>query len=67
MIRDLKLLGGGHYVGDFRIDEGIRIREEYISPTLTRQEYRGVGSDNCITGMVLLVEIREKCQTNKGT
>ena len=60
MIRDLRLLGGGHYVMDYRIDEGVRVREEYIAPTLTRQEYRGLGGDNCITGMVLLVEIRER-------
>ena len=36
MIRDLNLIKnkGGLYVADYRYDEGIRIRDEFISPTL---------------------------------
>ena len=36
MIRTLKGLRGGQYIADFRYDEGIRIREEFVSPTLKR-------------------------------
>lgn len=35
MIRELEELAPGLYVADFRNDEGIRIREEFICPTLT--------------------------------
>lgn len=35
MIRKLKDLSVGQYIADYRYDEGIRIREEFICPTLT--------------------------------
>lgn len=38
MIRTLKGLRGGQYIGDFRYDEGIRIREEFVSPTLVSSQ-----------------------------
>lgn len=35
MIKDITKLNRGGYVADYRFDEGIRIREEFISPCLT--------------------------------
>lgn len=55
MIRDLtKLHRGGCYVGDFRYDEGIRIREDFISPCLTTHN-----SLTSLSGMVLYVEVAD--------
>lgn len=59
MIRDLKLLRGGVYVMDFRFDEGVRVRDEFISPTLTRNISRYSETDNCISGVVFLVEVKD--------
>ena len=56
MIRDLKKLHrGGCYVGDFRYDEGVRIREDFISPCLTARN----GCNKGISGMVLYVEVAD--------
>lgn len=38
MIRTFKKLRGGQYIADFRYDEGIRIREEFVSPTLVSSQ-----------------------------
>ncbi len=57
MIKDLrKLKRGGYYVGDFRYDEGVRIREDYISPCLCASN----GNDKGLSGMVLLIEVRNE-------
>ena len=57
MIRDLRKLNrGGCYVGDFRYDEGVRIREDFIAPCLTLSS----GKEKSLSGMVLLIEVRDE-------
>lgn len=58
MIRNIDeiIRRGGCYVGDFRYDEGIRIREDFISPTLCARH----GNNSSISGMVLLIEVKDE-------
>lgn len=57
MIRDLKELNrGGYYFADFRYDEGIRIREEKVCPTLLAMSDRGIGGES-LSGYPLLIEV----------
>ena len=51
MIRTLKGLPKGKYIADFRVDEGIRIREEFIAPTI----HQGLGGGGGITRMILVI------------
>lgn len=54
MIRDLRKLNrGGHYIADYRADEGIRVREDAISPTLTSHTGGGISHE------ILLIEVTE--------
>ena len=53
MIRDIKLLRGGQHIGDFRYDEGIRIREDRNAPCLTSS------MKDALSNCILLVEVRE--------
>lgn len=64
MIYDIRKLNEGGYVADFRYDEGIRIREEFISPCLTQKlTFSGDKLDNqCI----LLVMVNEKSSDSVG-
>lgn len=56
MIRDIRLLGGGKYIADFRYDEGIRVREEFISPTLVKSQRDGDGG---LSNQIFLIEVNE--------
>ena len=56
MIRDIKRLRGGCYVADFRYDEGIRIREDGISPCLSTPTGGGVSQ------MLLVIEVIDENQ-----
>lgn len=55
MIRDIKKINrGGLYFADFRYDEGVRVREDPISPTLCKDhDMRGMSS------AILLIEITD--------
>lgn len=55
MIRDLRKIlnsGGGIYVADYRYDEGIRIRDEFISPTLCANH-----DQRDLARMILIIEV----------
>ena len=52
MIRELKELAPGLYVADFRGDEGIRIREEFICPSLTTHSGGGVRHERLLIEVV---------------
>ena len=52
MIRDIKKLRGGCYIADFRHDEGIRVREDAISPCLCSSQN---GRD--LSTSILLIEV----------
>lgn len=55
MIRDLRKIlnsGEGIYVADYRYDEGIRIRDEFISPTLCANH-----DQRDIARMILIIEV----------
>ena len=54
MIKDLNQLPCGVYIGDFRYDEGFRIREEFISPTLTSHTGGGIVHE------ILLIEVSDE-------
>lgn len=59
MIRDIRHISEvGYYFADFRYDEGIRIREEKVCPTLLAMSGRGMG-DNSFSGYPLLIEVTE--------
>lgn len=60
MIRDLKELGQGMWIGDFRYDEGVRFREEPISPCVTANSGGGLGH------IILLVEITKLNEDKTG-
>lgn len=45
-------MGGGIYVADYRYDEGIRIRDEFISPTLCANH-----DQRDIARMILIIEV----------
>lgn len=55
MIKSFKELRGGQYVADFRYDEGIRVREEFVSPTLTKS----LREDGSISNCLILIEVKE--------
>ncbi len=42
MIRNIQDLAPGLYIADFREDEGVRIREVFICPTLTTHSGGGI-------------------------
>lgn len=52
MIRGLENLKCGQYIGDFRYDEGFRIREDNVCPCLS--SHAGVGVSNM--PMILIIE-----------
>ena len=55
MIRDIKKINrGGLYFADFRYDEGVRVREEAICPTLCRAK-----DGRTISNTILLIEITD--------
>ena len=58
MTRDiLKLNRGGYYIGDYRFDEGVRIRDDFISPCLcSNTTGRGIST------MILLIEVDDENQ-----
>ena len=57
MIRSFKGLRGGQYIADFRFNEGVRVREEFISPTLTKS----LRDDNTsISNMLILIEVDDE-------
>lgn len=55
MTRKLKKLKPGKYIADFRYDEGIRIRNSFISPTLTRK--RDGGGTQGLSESIYLIEV----------
>lgn len=58
MIRELYELAPGLYIADFRNDEGIRIREEFICPTLTAHGGGGIAHER------LLIEVIDEDQAS---
>lgn len=52
-------LNRGLYVGDFRYDCGLRIRDTFISPTLTRNN-RGPGEG--LSSSVLIIEVTDESE-----
>lgn len=55
MIRSFNGLVVGQYVADFRYDEGIRVREEFVSPTLTKSLRETESISNCL----ILIEVKD--------
>ena len=55
MIRTFKNIRGGQYIADFRYDEGIRIREEFIAPTLVKSQRE----DGSLSSVIFLIEVKE--------
>lgn len=53
MIKDLISLPNGHYVGDYRYDEGFRVREDNIVPCLHTPTGGGVSQ------MTLAIEVTD--------
>lgn len=51
MIKGLDNLPSGQYIGDFRYDEGFRIREENICPCLS--SHTGGGISNMPMGLII--------------
>lgn len=64
MIRTLKNLKPGKYVADYRYDEGIRIRDSFVSPTLTLK--LGGGGTEGLSSPVYLIEVLENDEENKS-
>lgn len=58
MIRELEELAPGLYIADFREDEGVRIREEFICPTLTTHSGGGIVHER------LLIEVSDEDQAS---
>lgn len=58
MIRSLKDLPPGLYVADYRGDEGIRIREDFICPTLSSHTGGGVRHDKLL---IVVTDEDTKC------
>lgn len=54
-----RLNRGGLYVADFRYDCGLRIRDSFISPTLTRSN-RGTGEG--MSSTVLIIEVTDESE-----
>lgn len=52
MIRSIEELAPGIYIADFRGDEGIRIREEFICPSLTTHSGGGVRHERLLIEVV---------------
>jgi len=52
MIKDLNTLKNGLYIGDFRYDEGFRIREDNVCPCLSSHAGGGVSN----MPMILIIE-----------
>ncbi len=55
MIRNLQKLSKGQYVADFRYDEGIRIREDFVSPCLLNS----LGTGKTLSGSIYYIEVKE--------
>ncbi len=51
-----KATWGGKYIADFRYDEGIRVREEFISPTLTKSVR---DREDSLSTTIFLIEVKE--------
>lgn len=64
MIRTFKKLRGGQYIADFRYDEGIRIREEFVSPTLVSSQK--AETDDGLSGKILLITVYESKERNEA-
>ena len=62
MIKSLKHLNRGGYVADFRLDEGIRIREDFISPCLQASLKH---NRNELTNCILYIEVYEDQERDK--
>lgn len=66
MIYGLKSLfsrgGSGQYVADFRYDENVRIREDFISPCLTARQ----SDAKDLTKMILLIEVISNDEKNQS-
>lgn len=58
MIRSLEDLPPGLYVADYRGDEGIRIREDFICPTLTAHNGGGIGNEKLL---IVVTDEDTKC------
>ena len=58
MIRGLENLPCGQYIGDFRYDEGFRIRDDDISPCLSTPTGGGVSH------MILVIEVTDEDKTS---
>lgn len=56
MIRSFNGLRGGQYIADYRYDEGIRIREEFVSPTLTKSHR---DCEESLSTTIFLIEVKE--------
>ena len=46
--------GRAYSFADFRFDEGLRIRQEAICPTIPNHQYREI--EGCLSGVVFLIE-----------
>lgn len=62
MIRTFKKLRGGQYIADFRYDEGIRIREEFVSPTLISNQ--AIDNNDGLSKKIFLIMITENGETD---
>ncbi len=63
MIRTFKKLRGGQYIADFRYDEGIRIREEFVSPTLVSSQK--AENDDGLSKKIFLITVYEGKERNE--
>lgn len=52
MIKGIDTLKSGQYIGDFRYDEGFRIREEDVCPCLSSHSGGGISN----MPMILIIE-----------